>query len=68
MVVCDLCKPCAETLKAEGKIVTFVSGGRDRKVFCSKCGRRRFGATYQVSGLKKPKPPKKVKAHAADRS
>lgn len=63
----DLCRPCAEKLRGEGKTVMFVSGGRDNKVFCDKCYRRRYGATYKVmsSVLKSPQKPKRVKTHAA---
>lgn len=61
----DLCKPCAEALRADGRSVIFVSGGRDHKVFCYRCARRRFGATYKISGRGEPPVTKKVKAHAA---
>lgn len=61
----DLCKPCAEALRAEGRSVIFVSGGRDHKVFCDRCARRRFGSTYKISGRGEPTVTKKVKAHAA---
>lgn len=67
MSLCDLCRPCMEALRAEGATVKFVSGGRDNKVYCAKCGCRRYGSTYDVSGVKK-KPRRRVKAHAADRS
>lgn len=60
----DLCRPCAEKLRAEGKSVLYVSGGRDHKVFCDKCCRRRFGALYNVT-TKAPQKPKRVKSHAA---
>lgn len=62
MAYLDLCRPCAEALRSEGKHVAFVSGGRDHKVFCDHCGRRRFGSTYQVTAKEKPK---RVKHHAA---
>lgn len=63
----DLCRPCAEALKAEGKSVVFESGGRDHKVICFRCQRRRYGAMYKVSlPGGKPKHPKKVKSHVAD--
>lgn len=60
MAYIDLCKPCAEALRAEGKSVIFVSGGRDHKVFCDHCGRRRFGALYNVDSAHQ-----KVRAHVA---
>ena len=62
-MLCDLCRPCMEALRREGATVTHVSGGRDKKVDCSKCGCRRFGATYDVTGIVK-KPHKRVKCHA----
>ena len=49
----DLCKPCAEALK-KTKMVAFVAGGVNNKITCTECGRRRFGATYQVGRRKKP--------------
>lgn len=42
-----LCKPCAEALRKHKQLI-FVSGGRDNKITCAKCGRRRFGAVYDV--------------------
>ena len=62
----DLCRPCAEKLRANGKIVMYVSGGRDHKVFCDKCYRRRFGATYKITSnaTREPARPKRVKSHA----
>ena len=59
----DLCRPCAEKLRAEGKKVAYVSGGRDHKVFCDQCCRRRFGSLYNVT-VKEPAT-KRVKSHAA---
>lgn len=60
----DLCRPCAEELRGKGKTVIFVSGGRDHKVHCSECGRRRFGATYKITAKERQKRVKShVKAH-----
>ena len=49
-----LCRPCTEELKRAGKTVIFQSGGVNNKITCTECGRRRFGATYQVGRRKKP--------------
>lgn len=43
----DLCGVCAAKMKEETEIRK-ISGGIDNKVVCSKCGRRRYGATYEV--------------------
>lgn len=43
----ELCRPCAAELGAK-KSVELISSGRDRKITCGLCGRRRFGATYDV--------------------
>ena len=40
----DLCKPCFEAMKDKPKL---IKGGHDNKVTCSKCGKRRYGATYE---------------------
>ena len=67
MAYLDLCRPCAEAVRAEGKMVMFVSGGRDHKVFCDKCCRRRFGAMYNVVDKPTVSPKKKrVKSHVAN--
>lgn len=43
----ELCLPCAVKLKAQGQTVK-QTGGRNEKVTCGECGRRRFGTTYEV--------------------
>jgi len=50
----DMCRPCAEAAKAENSVKA-VSTGVNKKITCAVCGRRRFGATYEVSrkGVKK---------------
>ena len=58
----DLCRPCAEKLRANGKTVMYVSGGRDHKVLCYECARRRFGALYKIT-VREPVT-KRVKSHA----
>ena len=44
----DLCAPCAEKLK-QGYVLKKISGGIDNKVTCSHCGKRRYGATYELT-------------------
>ena len=43
-----LCRPCLEAVKAEGKKPRLVFHGVDKKVTCHRCGRRRYGGTYEV--------------------
>lgn len=47
----NLCKPCAMGLVAEGKSVKQIAG-RCEKITCAKCGRRRYGVTYEVAEKK----------------
>jgi hypothetical protein len=49
----ELCGECAALLR-EGFDVKRVGGGVDNKITCSNCGRRRYGATYEVSVRKRP--------------
>lgn len=42
-----LCKPCAVTMGACIDLVQ-VTREKDKKVVCEQCGRRRFGAEYEV--------------------
>lgn len=42
-----LCKPCAIEIQKQGKTVK-PADGRCEKITCAKCGRRRFGITYEV--------------------
>lgn len=44
----DLCGTCAEQLK-EGYNLKKISGGVDNKITCSNCGRRRYGASYELT-------------------
>lgn len=44
----DLCGACAEQLK-EGYSLKKISGGVSNKVTCSHCGKRRYGATYELA-------------------
>ena len=43
-----LCKPCSLGEVADGKKVKQLPGRTD-KITCAKCGRRRFGAEYEVT-------------------
>lgn len=43
----DLCAACAATMETGYKLVK-VKGGRDNKVLCAQCGRKRYGATYEL--------------------
>lgn len=49
----NLCVPCAEKLKAAGYTVKEKARGANQKVECAGCGRRRFGAAYEVTPPKK---------------
>lgn len=43
-----MCKPCSLGEVAAGKKIKQVSG-KFEKITCSVCGRRRFGATFEVT-------------------
>lgn len=43
-----LCVPCAEKMKS-GYTVTRKVRSKDEKVSCALCGRRRYGATYEIT-------------------
>lgn len=49
----DLCRPCLEYLRGSGRTLELVKGGSDNKITCSRCGRRRYGATYQEQSKSK---------------
>lgn len=42
-----LCGTCAELLR-RGYDLKKIAGGVDNKITCDKCGKRRYGATYEV--------------------
>lgn len=44
----NICGKCAALLKAGGGIKLTVSRGKDQKVLCENCGRRRFGGEYRI--------------------
>lgn len=48
MQTVELCGKCANLMK-EGFALKRVAGGVDQKVTCANCGKRRYGATYEVS-------------------
>lgn len=46
-----LCGACAALLR-RGYSLEKISGGVDNKITCDECGRRRYGATYEVTRKK----------------
>ncbi len=48
----ELCVPCAEKMR-EGYSLRTVQAGANQKVTCCGCGRRRYGAVYQVERKEK---------------
>lgn len=50
----NLCVPCAAKL-SEKREVQLIEHGRDNKITCDACKRRRYGNTYNVSILKSKK-------------
>lgn len=48
----DLCRPCLELLRGSGKKLVLIKGGSDNKITCSRCMRRRYGATYKQEDSK----------------
>ena len=47
----ELCGACAAMLREQAEVKK-LGGRHDNKVTCTNCGRRRYGATYEV-GKKK---------------
>lgn len=43
----NLCRPCAEEMQTQGVTLRLVKTRKDNKITCDKCGRRRFGATWE---------------------
>lgn len=43
-----LCGTCAELLR-RGYDLKKIAGGVDNKITCDNCGKRRYGATYEVT-------------------
>ena len=43
----ELCGRCA-ALMAEDYDVRRIAGGRDCKVTCAQCGKRRYGGKYEI--------------------
>ena len=50
--VMELCKPCAEIAGEKHKL-TPVIVGRDRKITCEMCQRRRYGVRYKMEKRKR---------------
>ena len=42
-----LCRPCYEARKNAGEKLKLVKAGKDNKIVCADCGRKRFGAEYE---------------------
>lgn len=55
----DLCGVCAaqEAVKLEETSMTLsrIDGGVNNKITCRICGRRRYGATYEVRNVRRMK-------------
>ena len=49
MKTLDLCGVCAAKL-GETYPMLKVAGGVNNKIFCTECGRRRYGGSYEVYG------------------
>lgn len=46
----QLCYPCLIRLEEAGKHnIKHIEGGKNQKITCYKCKRRRFGAVYDVT-------------------
>ena len=52
-----LCLPCEaqldKDLREAGMMLRKVAGGKDNKITCEKCGKRRYGAEYQIVSVKR---------------
>lgn len=48
----DLCIECSVRL-GEAYCLTRIAGGVDNKISCAHCGRRRYGATYEMAPKKR---------------
>jgi len=51
-IIVDLCKPCA-VIRGMSQKLKQVHYGVDNKITCADCGRRRYGATYEVVASEK---------------
>lgn len=47
----DICGGCVDKM-AEGYILTRIAGGVNNKITCACCGKRRYGATYELTPKK----------------
>ncbi|MEG1579071.1 MAG: hypothetical protein RR949_07505 [Oscillospiraceae bacterium] len=47
MIKAELCGKCSALMR-DGYLVRRVGGGVDNKVYCANCGKRRYGATYEL--------------------
>ena len=44
----DLCKPCAEARRERFERLRVIGTGKDRKITCADCCRRRYGCVYEI--------------------
>ena len=51
-MTCEMCIPCAAKLAETKEIKMIIHRGQ--KVTCSECGRRRYGAEYEVGPKAEP--------------
>ena len=51
-----LCLPCEAQLdmflRSADMMLRRVAGGKDNKITCEKCGKRRYGAEYEIVSVK----------------
>lgn len=51
-----LCLPCEaqldKDLRGADLMLRKVAGGKDNKITCEKCGKRRYGAAYEIVSAK----------------
>ena len=48
MKTAELCGVCAAKYRDGGLLLIRTAGGVNNKVTCSACGKRRYGATYEI--------------------
>ena len=56
----ELCAACAREMQANGFAVKPEQRGVNQKVTCERCGRRRYGGTYELEGMKRPRRQKRM--------
>jgi len=48
----ELCRPCVEQMKRQGKVLRPLARSNDQKGVCFWCCRRRFVGVYEVLKIK----------------